>query len=79
MRVDKLIDTYFPTNGTWTGLNLGGVVVVWLTFIFSERDHRRYRVEPWVAEHKQTLRRYGHLPVLSAWLLLDSGGKEHKL
>jgi hypothetical protein len=51
MRVDKLIGTYFPTNGTWTGLNLGGVVVVWLTFIFSERDHRRYRIEPWVAEH----------------------------
>src|SRR6266850_159654 len=57
MRVDKLIDTHFPTNGNWTGLSLGGVVVVWLTFIISEGDHRLYRVEPWVAEHKRTLRR----------------------
>ena len=57
MRVDKLIDTHFPTNGNWTGLSLGGVVVVWLTFIISEGDHRLNRVEPWVAEHKRTLRR----------------------
>src|SRR2546429_1245700 len=57
MRVDKLIDTHFPTNGNWTRLSLGGVVVVWLTFIISEADHRLYRVEPWVAEHKRTLRR----------------------
>lgn len=57
MRVDTLIDKHFPTNGNWTGLSLGGVVVVWLTFILSEGDHRLYRVEPWVAEHKRTLRR----------------------
>jgi len=57
MRVDKLIDTPFPTTGNWTGLRLGGVVVVWLTFIISEGDHRLYRVEPWVAEHTRTLRR----------------------
>src|SRR5215470_1950151 len=57
MRVDELIDTHFPTNGNWTGLSLGGVAVVWLTFILSEGDHRLYRVEPWVAEHKRTLRR----------------------
>ena len=57
MRVDTLIDTHFPTTGHWTGLRLGGVGVVWLTFILSEGDHRLSRVEPWVAEHKRTLRR----------------------
>src|SRR4030095_1293501 len=58
MRVDKLIDTHFPTNGNWTGLSLGGVVVVvCLPFTIPGGDHRLYRVEPWVAEHKRTLRR----------------------
>src|SRR5213592_3821322 len=57
MRVDKLIDTHFPTNGNWTGLSLGGVTVVWVTFILSEGDHRLYHVEPWVKAHQRTLSR----------------------
>src|SRR4030095_6427704 len=40
MRVDQLIDPHFPTNGNWTGLSLGGVVVVWLTFILRSEERR---------------------------------------
>ena len=57
MRVAELLDQHFPTNGNWTGLSLGWVTVVWLTFIISEGDHRLYHVEPWVKEHQRTLRR----------------------
>src|SRR2546429_611879 len=57
MRVAELLDKHFPTNGNWTGMSLGWVTVVWLTFILSEGDHRLYRVEPWVKEHQRTLSR----------------------
>ena len=64
MRVAELIDTHFPTNGNWTGLSLGQMLVVWLTFIISEGDHRLYHVEPWVAAHQHTLSRSLHHEVL---------------
>jgi transposase len=64
MRVAELIDKHFPTNGNWTGLSLGQMLVVWLTFIISEGDHRLYHVEPWVAAHQQTLSRSLHQEVL---------------
>jgi transposase len=57
MRVAELLDKHFPTNGNWTGLSLGWVTVIWLTFILSEGDHRLSHVEPWVSEHQRTLRR----------------------
>jgi transposase len=57
MRVAELIDKCFPTNGNWTGLSLGEMIIVWLTFILSEGDHRLYHVESWVADHQQTLSR----------------------
>ena len=64
MRVAELIDTHFPTNGNWTGLSLGQMLVVWLTFIISEGDHRLYHVEPWVAAHQHTISRSLHQEVL---------------
>ena len=64
MRVAELIDQHFPTNGNWTGLSLGQMLVVWLTFIISEGDHRLSHVEPWVAAHQHTLSRSLHQEVL---------------
>jgi len=55
MRVAELIDTHYPTHGHWTGLSLGQMLSVWLTFILSEGDHRLSHVEPWIAAHQQTL------------------------
>jgi len=57
MRVAELIDKHFPTHGNWTGLSLGQMLSVWLTFILSEGDHRLSHVEPWIAAHQQTLSR----------------------
>jgi transposase len=57
MRVAELIDKHFPTNGNRTGLSLGQMCVIWLTFILSQADHRLNQVEPWVAEHQKTLSR----------------------
>src|SRR5215831_11543607 len=64
MRVAELIDKHFPTNGNWTGLSLGQMLVVWVTFIISEGDHRLSHVEPWVAAHQHTLSRSLHHEVL---------------
>jgi len=55
MRVVELIDQHFPTNGNRTGLSLGQMCVIWLTFILTQADHRLNQVEPWVAEHQRTL------------------------
>jgi transposase len=57
LRVAELIDKHFPTHGNWTGLSLGQMLSVWLTFILSECDHRLSHVEPWIAAHQQTLSR----------------------
>ena len=57
MRVVELIDRHFPTNGNRTGLSLGQMCVIWLTFTLTEADHRLNQVEPWVAEHQTTLSR----------------------
>ena len=64
MRVAELIDKHFPTNGHWTGLSLGQMLVVWLPFIISEGDHRLSHVEPWVAAHQHTISRSLHQEVL---------------
>jgi transposase len=55
LRVAELIDKHFPTNGNRTGLSLGQMCVIWLTFILSQADHRLNEVEPWVKEHQMTL------------------------
>jgi len=57
MRVAELLDKHFPPHGHWTGLSLGQMLSVWLTFILSQGDHRLSHVEPWIAAHQQTLSR----------------------
>src|SRR5262249_30292152 len=57
MRVDELIDRHFPTNGNRTGLSLGQMCSIWLTFILTQADHRLNQVQPWIAEHQTTLSR----------------------
>src|SRR5262245_24446007 len=64
MRVAELIDTHFPTNGNWTGLSLGQMLVVWFTFSIAEGAPRLSHVEPWGAAHQHTLSRSLHPEVL---------------
>src|SRR5882672_7161076 len=57
MCVADFLDNHFLPNGNGQGLSLGKTTVVWLAFMFSEGDHRLYRVEPWVKAHQRTLSR----------------------
>lgn len=56
MRIQPLLDRYFPTHGNWQGLSLGWVVTIWLTHILSQADHRLNHVEPWAEGRLETLR-----------------------
>jgi transposase len=56
MQVANLLDKHFPTHGNWQGLSLGQVVVIWLTYILSEGDHRLNQVQNWVDGLLLTLR-----------------------
>ena len=40
MRVVELIDRHFPTNGNRTGLSLGRMCLIWLTFILTKADRQ---------------------------------------
>lgn len=40
MNLAKLLDKHMPTHGNRKGLSLGNVVIVWLSHILSEGDHR---------------------------------------
>jgi transposase len=55
MGLPTLLDTYFPTHGTWIGLSLGWVSTIWLSSILSRGDHRMVHVEPWVSQRLYTL------------------------
>ena len=37
MRIQELIDEYFPTHGNWQGLSLGWTVTIWLMHILFVR------------------------------------------
>src|SRR2546425_3731432 len=64
MRVAELLDKHSPPHGHWTGLSLGQMLSVWLTFILSQGDHRLSHVEPWIAAHHTTLSRWLNQQVL---------------
>jgi hypothetical protein len=56
MQVAVWLDEFFPTHGHWAGeATLGEVVVGRLSFLLSEGDHCLSHVEPWVAEHLETV------------------------
>jgi transposase len=57
MGVQRLLDEHFPTHGNWAGLSLGWIVVVWLTHILSEADHRLNHVQAWSERRLETLHR----------------------
>jgi transposase len=56
MGLQALRDAHVPTHANWVGLSLGWVLVIWLTHILSEADHRLSHVEPWAEQRLHTLR-----------------------
>lgn len=55
MKIQDLLDKHFPTHGNWKGLSLGYIVVVWLSYILSQADHRLSYVEDWIEKRQKTL------------------------
>lgn len=64
MRVAELINECFPTHGNWQGLSLGHLVVVWLTFILSESNHRMSHLRAWAAARLHTLEACLGVPIV---------------
>jgi transposase len=52
-----VIDRHVRQHGHHQGLTTGWLVVVWLAYILSEGDHRKFSVQEWVMQHQQTLER----------------------
>jgi transposase len=51
-----ILDRHFPAPLHWKGpLTPGEVLAVWLLFLVSQGDHCLNHVQPWVAQHQETL------------------------
>lgn len=57
MEIPQLYDREIGNHGLHTGLSGGWMLTIWLTFILSQADHTKYKVEEWVARHQVLLTR----------------------
>lgn len=57
MGIAEIVDGIITPHWRRQGLSVGQIIVTWLAFILSESDHRLSYVEPWVANHLETLKR----------------------
>ncbi len=56
MGLAEIIDEIIRPHWRRQGLSVGQTIVTWLAFILSEADHRLSYVEPWVAQHPESLK-----------------------
>ena len=57
MGVQAIMDALYIPHGNHQGLSVGWLVVIFLTYILTEADHRMCPVQKWVAKHRHTLER----------------------
>ena len=57
MGVQAIMDALYTPHGNHQGLSVGWLVVIFLTYILTEADHRMCPVQKWVAKHRHTLER----------------------
>jgi transposase len=55
MEIPQLYDREIGDHGLHTGLSGGWMLTIWLTFILSQSDHTKYKVEEWVARYQVLL------------------------
>jgi len=55
MKVQELVGQHFVPHGNWRGCGVGQVVLVWLTYILTEGDHRLSHLQEWVKGREKTL------------------------
>lgn len=48
MQIQARIDEEVKPHGLWQGCSVGTIVVIWLSYILTERDHRLEPVREWV-------------------------------
>jgi transposase len=48
MQIQAQIDKEIKAHGLWQGCSVGTIVVVWLSYILTEQDHRLEPVREWV-------------------------------
>jgi transposase len=52
-----LLNRYLRRHGNQVGLDWGWVVVIGLSYILSQGDHRKVKVQAWALAHQQTIER----------------------
>jgi transposase len=55
MEIPQLYDREIGDHGSHTGLSGGWMLTIWLSFILSQSDHTKYKVEEWVARYQVLL------------------------
>ncbi len=55
MGIQAIMDALYTPHGNHQGLSVGWLVVIFLTYILTEADHRMCPVQKWVAKHRHTL------------------------
>src|SRR6476620_8481683 len=59
MNIAELLDKHIPVHGNRKGLSLGNVIMVWLSHILSEANHRMNQVQEWSNLRKAVVRSCG--------------------
>ena len=54
MQLADLLDKHFLTHGLRKGLSIGELMLVWLTHVLSQADHRMNRVQDWARRRLMT-------------------------
>jgi len=55
LRLPEILDRHLGNHGNHQGLSNGWLATIWLVYILSESDHRKYTVQDWVESHRHTL------------------------
>ena len=66
LRLPEIMDKHMGNHGHHQGLSNGWLATVWLAYILSEGDHRKYSVEDWAEKHKHTLEELVDQPITAA-------------
>jgi transposase len=55
MELPQLLNEHLPRHWKQQGLDWGWVIVIWLSYIISEGDHRKVVVREWVEQRRQMI------------------------
>jgi transposase len=63
LRLPEILDKHLGNHGNHQGLSNGWLATVWIAYILSEGDHRKYSVEDWAEKHRHTLEKLIGQPI----------------